>query len=106
VSHAEAIQNRKRVFLVFRKTWKKMRGSRHSKSSSQSRRIAKRMERDQKLKEQEQKTIVKPPVGIFQEEKQTQPENHPPKPEQPKNLILSGREAEMAGYIRFRRRKC
>lgn len=68
------------------------------KKSSQSRRIAKRMERDRKLKEQEQKTIVKPPVEIVQEEKQTQPENHPPKPEQPKNLILSGREAEMAGY--------
>ncbi|XP_046650905.1 PAX3- and PAX7-binding protein 1-like [Daphnia pulicaria] len=67
------------------------------KKSSQSRRIAKRMERDRKLKEQEQKTIVKP-VEIVQEEKQTQPENHPPKPEQPKNLILSGREAEMAGY--------
>jgi hypothetical protein len=77
VSHAEAIQNRKRVFLVFRKTWKKMRGSRHSKSSSQSRRIAKRMERDQKLKEQEQKTIVKPPVEIFQEEKHSLKIIHP-----------------------------
>jgi hypothetical protein len=58
------------------------------------------MERDQKLKEQEQKTIVKPPVEIFQEEKQTQPENHPPKPEQPKNLILSGREA-LGNHILF-----
>jgi GC-rich sequence DNA-binding factor len=68
------------------------------KKSSQSRRIAKRMERDRKLKEQEQKTIVKPSVEIVQEEKQTQPDDHPPKPEQPNNLILSGREAEMAGY--------
>ena len=68
------------------------------KKSSQSRRIAKRMERDRKLKEQEQKTIVKPSIEIVQEEKQTQPDEHPPKPEQPKNLILSGREAEMAGY--------
>lgn len=68
------------------------------KKSSQSRRIAKRMERDRKLKEQEQKTIVKPSVEIVQEEKQTQPDDHPPKLEQPKNLILSGREAEMAGY--------
>jgi GC-rich sequence DNA-binding factor len=68
------------------------------KKSSQSRRIAKRMERDRKLKEQEQKTMVKASVEVLQEEKQTQPEDQPPKPEQPKNLILSGREAEMAGY--------
>ena len=68
------------------------------KKSSQSRRIAKRMERDRKLKEQEQKTIVKPSIEIVQEEKQTQLDDHPPKPEQPKKLILSGREAEMAGY--------
>ena len=56
------------------------------------------MERDRKLKEQEQKTIVKPSIEIVQEEKQTELDDHPPKPEQPKNLILSGREAEMAGY--------
>ncbi|KZS19148.1 PAX3- and PAX7-binding protein 1 [Daphnia magna] len=71
------------------------------KKSSQSRRIAKRMERDRKLKEQEQKITAKLLPEVVQEEKQPQPENRAPSTnltEAPKNLILTGREAEMAGY--------
>lgn len=68
------------------------------KKSSQSRRIAKRMERDRKLKEQEQKSSAKAPPEPIQEEKLPEPDKGPPVSEAPKKLILSGREAEMAGY--------
>lgn len=69
------------------------------KKSSQSRRIAKRMERDRKQKEQEQKIAAKTTVATesFQEEKSPPPEQ-PSSPKAPKDVILSGREAEMAGY--------
>lgn len=70
------------------------------KKSSQSRRIAKRMERDRKLKEQEQKTQLsaKATTVTVQDEKQAETNQESSTPETPKNLILSGREAEMAGY--------
>lgn len=69
------------------------------KKSSQSRRIAKRMERDRKLKEQEKLTGDKPKEPsdtIAQPEKTFAKEPSPPK--SPKPRILAGREAEMAGY--------
>ena len=69
------------------------------KKSSQSRRIAKRMERDRKLKEQEQKTAIKAPAALQDDQQQQSlPEQQKPTQETPKNVILSGREAEMAGY--------
>lgn len=66
------------------------------KKSSQSRRIAKRMERDRKLKEQGQKTSTKP-VPVMEKEDEVKPDQ-PTSPVPAKNVILSGREAEMAGY--------
>lgn len=63
------------------------------KKSSQSRRIEKQMKKDRKIKEQEQKissTISDAPVPV----------EEPPQPtvKSKKNVILNGREAEMAGY--------
>ena len=63
------------------------------KKSSQSRRIEKQMKKDRKIKEQEQKissTISDTPVPV----------EEPPQPTEKskKNIILNGREAEMAGY--------
>lgn len=71
------------------------------KKSSQSRRIAKKMERDRKLKEQEQKmsgNTQKAPEKKTAEESAGRDSELPPTPPPPKDLILSGREAEMAGY--------
>ena len=73
------------------------------KKSSQSRRIAKKMERDRKMKEQQKlnaDSTAKPTpaqeVKGEVKEEALSPEVH--KAQQPKKLILSGREAEMAGY--------
>ena len=77
------------------------------RKSSQSRRIAKKMERDRKMKEQHQKLNTDntgkttPAVqGVKQVEEEAAAALSPKvsKPQQPRNLILSGREAEMAGY--------
>lgn len=68
------------------------------RKSSQSRRIAKRMERDRKLKEQE---IVAPSKlkDSADDYKSTEIQiKEPSPPKSPKQFILSGRDAEMAGY--------
>ena len=67
------------------------------KKSSQSRRIAKRMEKERKLKEQEQTDVVttttKEEIVVTRNVPVSQQ-----KDSSPETLILSGREAEMAGY--------
>ncbi len=70
------------------------------KKSSQSRRIARKMQMDRKLKQEEQK-MGKNEVPSSRKTVDEQPkeeEEELPVPPPPKNLILSGREAEMAGY--------
>lgn len=70
------------------------------RKSSQSRRIAKKMERDRKLKEQELKSKIAASATTTEKKPEEQPvENEKAwSSPTPKPLILSGREAEMAGY--------
>jgi GC-rich sequence DNA-binding factor len=75
------------------------------KKSSQSRRIAKKMERDRKMKEQQKlnadSTSKAAPAAVQEAKREVKEEVLFPevqKTQEPKKLILSGREAEMAGY--------
>ena len=70
------------------------------KKSSQSRRIAKRLEKERKQKEQEQKSCPSTTATSGEDTATSRKENSTPTPSEsgPQQLILNGRDAEMAGY--------